>query len=72
MKTLKVSVMLGLTSATLIFVGAEGKAYVPNSNAKLSETEGKTLLAAHDRYGNWHWSDGTIEPCYNWDTGYYC
>ena len=37
-----------------------------------SKIENRTTIAAHDRSGNWHWSDGTIEPCYNWDTGYYC
>ena len=28
------------------------------------------LAGSHDREGNWHWDDGTIEPGYNWDTGY--
>lgn len=28
------------------------------------------IAGSHDRYGNWHWDDGTIEPGYNWDTGY--
>jgi hypothetical protein len=29
-----------------------------------------TLAGSHDREGNWWWSDGTVEPGYNWNTGY--
>jgi hypothetical protein len=30
------------------------------------------LAGYHDRDGDWVRGDGSIEPCYNWSTGYYC
>ena len=35
-----------------------------------SSSEQPMLTGSHDRAGNWHWDDGTIEPGYNWETGY--
>lgn len=40
----------------------------------VASTENNTsvpvIAGSHDRYGNWWWDDGTVEPGYNWETGY--
>jgi hypothetical protein len=41
-------------------------------STETSSNQQMLLAGYHDRYGNWHWDDGTIEPCYNYSEGYYC
>jgi prepilin-type processing-associated H-X9-DG protein len=72
MKYLKTGAILGLASATLLAVGLEGKAYVQSRTSIQPETKTTILAGYHDRYGNYWWGDGSIEPCYNYSAGYYC